>query len=133
VSPKARACARRKNLGLVNGLSQSDARKVAYFFFFAAVFFFAGAFFLAFDFAAFLFIGMFASLLRSVACFEPLSSQALPQQPPTIHTGRIIWMGVRAVNSRMPFWKFFFKVGIPASDEEILCLKMLLPAHSRTT
>jgi hypothetical protein len=54
----------------VNGLNQSDA----YFFFFAVAFFLAGAFF----FAAFLLIGMVASLLRSVARFEPLSPQALP-------------------------------------------------------
>ena len=79
MSPKARACARRKKLGLVNGLNQTK-RTLPYFFFFAVVFFLAGAFFLAFEapfFAAFLFIGMLASLLRSVACFEPLSSQAL--------------------------------------------------------
>lgn len=72
MSPKARACARRKSFGLVNGLNQTDR---AYFFFFAVVFFFAGAFFLAFE--GFFFIGMVASLLRSVLCFEPLSSQAL--------------------------------------------------------
>ena len=74
MSPKARACARRKNLGLVNGLSQIDS--ASYFFFFAVAFFLAGAFFFAFDFEAFFLIGMFASLLRSVARFEPLSSQA---------------------------------------------------------
>jgi hypothetical protein len=54
---------------------QSDLNRY-YFFFFAAAFFFAGAFFFAFDFVAFFFIGMLASLLRSVARFEPLSSQA---------------------------------------------------------
>jgi hypothetical protein len=59
----------------VNGLSQTDS--FAYFFFFAAVFFLAGAFFLAFEVPFFLFIGMVASLLRSVALIEPLSSQAL--------------------------------------------------------
>lgn len=75
MSPKARACARRKNLGLVNGLSQMDSD--IYFFFFAVAFFLAGAFFLAFDLEAFFLIGMFASLLRSVTCFAPLSSQAL--------------------------------------------------------
>ena len=51
----------------------SVERDRCYFFFFAAAFFFAGAFFFAFP---ALFIGMLASLLRSVARFEPLSSQA---------------------------------------------------------
>jgi len=60
----------------VNGLSQTDVFAY-YFFFFAAVFFLAGAFFLAFEVAFLLFIGMLASLLRSVALIEPLSSQAL--------------------------------------------------------
>ena len=54
----------------------ASVRYVAYFFFFAAVFFLAGAFFLAFEAPFFLFIGMLASLLRSVTRFEPLSSQA---------------------------------------------------------
>ena len=60
-----------------------------YFFFFAVAFFLAGAFFFALEapfFAAFLFIGMFASLLRSVAGFEPSHHRHLPQQPPTTHT-----------------------------------------------
>ena len=54
----------------------SVERDRCYFFFFAAAFFFAGAFFFALDFVALLFIGMLASLLRSVTRFEPLSSQA---------------------------------------------------------
>ena len=101
---------------------------LTYFFFFAVAFFFAGAFFFAFEapfFAAF-FIGMFASSLRSVSCFEPLSSQALPQQPPTSHTPWIIWGSSRPVNSGMPFWKFFFKVGKLPSSNGMQAGKMLL-------
>ena len=89
MSPKARACARGKNLGRVNGLSGSET--VTYFFFFAVAFFLAGAFFFALEapfFAAFFFIGMFASLLRSVAGFELLSSQALSASA-THHPSRL--------------------------------------------
>ena len=76
-----------------------------YFFFFAVVFFLAGAFFLALEalFVAFFFIAICASLLRSVTRSGPSHHRHFPHQPPTTHTGRIIWGPYRVVNGRIPF------------------------------
>ena len=77
VSPKARACARRKNFGPSEWPQSDDLPD--YFFFFAVVFFLAGAFFLAFEalFVAFFFIAIVCLLAEISYAFWPLSSQAL--------------------------------------------------------
>src|SRR5215475_11129903 len=76
-------------------MASIEPETVTYFFFFAAAFFFAGAFFFAFEAAFLLFIGMFASLLRSVARFEPFSSQA-PSTSATHHPYVADYIGLTA-------------------------------------
>lgn len=105
----------------MNGLNQSET--VTYFFFFAVAFFFAGAFFFALE-APFFFIGMFASLLRSVARFEPLSSQA-PSTSATHHPYAADYRGhfLRWSTDECHFGNFFLNLESPPPTAKFGSLK----------
>jgi len=127
----------RKNPGLVNGLSEKQAD---YFFFAAAARVLrAGAFFFAFEavfLAAFLFTVLravfFAAFLRAAGFFfatgitaslvkrpfvflRPLSSQTLSSAATHLQIVADYRSHFLMRQEKIPFWKFFFKVGFASS------------------